>query len=216
MSVPTSPRTFIEFALAHDVLRFGEFTLKSGRTSPYFFNLGALDTGARLAELGGFYAAGLVETGWQADVVFGPAYKGIPIAAATVVQLAERHGVDLPWCVNRKEAKEHGEGGRTLGAPLGGQVVVVDDVITAGTAIRETVDLVREAGAAVRGVVVSIDRQERGTGELSAVQEVERDLGVPVHALVTLDGIVAHLRAADPADERLAAMLDYRDRYGIA
>ena len=165
-------REFIEFALHHDVLRFGSFTLKSGRTSPYFFNAGAIDTGAGLAALGRFYATAVVDAGIDVDVILGPAYKGIPIAAATAIQLAEVHGRDVPWCFNRKEAKDHGEGGLVVGAPLAGRVLVVDDVITAGTAIREVVDIVAAAGAEVAAVVVAIDRQERGTGELSAVQQV--------------------------------------------
>jgi orotate phosphoribosyltransferase len=207
-------RDFIDFALDHDVLRFGSFTLKSGRTSPYFFNAGQLDTGAGLAALGRFYAAAIVEDDLDVDVMLGPAYKGIPIAAATAVQLAEVHGRDLPWCFNRKEAKDHGEGGLIVGAPLTGRVVVVDDVITAGTAIREVVDIVTAAGAEVAAVVVAIDRQERGTGELSAVQEVEQDLGVPVRAIVTLDDIVQHLEATGRHAEHLDAVRTYRDEFG--
>jgi orotate phosphoribosyltransferase len=207
-------RDFIDFALDHDVLRFGSFTLKSGRTSPYFFNAGQLDTGAGLAALGRFYAAAIVEDDLDVDVMLGPAYKGIPIAAATAVQLAEVHGRDLPWCFNRKEAKDHGEGGLIVGAPLTGRVVVVDDVITAGTAIREVVDIVTAAGAEVAAVVVAIDRQERGTGELSAVQEVEQDLGVPVRAIVTLDDIVQHLEATGRHAEHFDAVRTYRDEFG--
>jgi orotate phosphoribosyltransferase len=207
-------REFIEFALDREVLRFGSFTLKSGRTSPYFFNAGKLDTGAGLAALGRFYAAAIVEDDLDVDVMLGPAYKGIPIAAATAVQLSEVHGRDLPWCFNRKEAKDHGEGGLIVGAPLAGRVLVVDDVITAGTAIREVVEIVDAAGAEVAAIVVAIDRQERGTGDLSAVQEVEQDLGVRVRAIVTLDDVVQHLEETGRHAEHLGAVRAYRDEYG--
>jgi orotate phosphoribosyltransferase len=207
-------REFIEFALEHDVLSFGSFTLKSGRTSPYFFNAGAVRTGAGLAALGRFYAAAVVADGIDADVILGPAYKGIPIAAATAIQLAEVHGRDVPWCFNRKEAKDHGEGGLVVGAPLAGRVLVVDDVITAGTAIREVVDIVSAAGAEVAAVVVAIDRQEKGTGELSAVQQVEQDLGVRVHAIVTLDDVVEYIAETGRHTEHIDAMRAYRDEYG--
>ena len=208
-------REFIEFALEHDVLRFGTFTLKSGRVSPYFFNAGAIDTGAGLAALGRFYAAAIVEDGYDVDVIFGPAYKGIPIAAATAVQLAEVHGRDVPWCFNRKEPKDHGEGGLVVGAPLSGRVLVVDDVITAGTALREVVEIVKDEGAEVAAVVVAIDRQERGTGELSAVQQVEHDLGVGVHAIVTLDDVVTHLEETGLHAEHLDAIRAYRSEHGV-
>ena len=207
-------REFIRFALEHDVLRFGSFTLKSGRTSPYFFNAGAIDTGAGLAALGRHYAAAIVEDDLDVDVILGPAYKGIPIAAATAVQLAEVHGRDVPWCFNRKEAKDHGEGGLIVGAPLAGRVLVVDDVITAGTAIREVVDIVSGAGAEVSAVVVAIDRQERGTGELSAVQQVEQELGVRVRAIVTLDDVVEYLEETGEHAEHLDAVRAYRDEHG--
>jgi orotate phosphoribosyltransferase len=206
-------RDFIEFALEHDVLRFGSFTLKSGRTSPYFFNVGAIDTGAGLASLGRFYAATIVEDELDVDVILGPAYKGIPIAAATAVQLAEVHGRDVPWCFNRKEAKDHGEGGLIVGAPLAGRVLVVDDVITAGTAIREVVEIVSAAGAEVATIVVAIDRQERGTGELSAVRQVEEELGVRVRAIVTLDDIVGYLEETGRHAEHLEGMRAYRDEF---
>ena len=208
-------REFIEFALEHDVLRFGSFTLKSGRTSPYFFNAGAIDTGAGLAALGRFYAAAIVEDGLHADVILGPAYKGIPIAAATAVQLAEVHGRDVPWCFNRKEAKDHGEGGLVVGAPLTGRVLVVDDVITAGTAIREVVEIVKDAGAAVAAIVVAIDRQERGSGDVSAVQQIEQELGVRVRAIVSLDDVVEHLAQTGRHGEHLDAVRAYRDEHGV-
>jgi orotate phosphoribosyltransferase len=209
-------REFIEFALEHDVLRFGSFTLKSGRTSPYFFNAGAIDTGAGLAALGRFYATAIVDDGLDVDVILGPAYKGIPIAAATAVQLAEVHGRDVPWCFNRKEAKAHGEGGLLVGAPLAGRVLVVDDVITAGTAIREIVDIVTDAGAEVASIVVAIDRQERGTGDVSAVQQVEQELGVRVQAIVGLDDVVEHLEETGRHSEHLDALRQYRDEYGAS
>jgi len=206
-------REFIEFALEHDVLRFGSFTLKSGRTSPYFFNAAAVDTGSGLAALGRFYAAVIVEDELEVDVILGPAYKGIPIAAATAVQLAEVHGRDVPWCFNRKEAKDHGEGGLVVGAPLAGRVLVVDDVITAGSAIREVVEIVADAGAEIAAVVVAIDRQERGTGEVSAVRQVEEELGVQVRAIVTLDDVVGYLEETGRHAEHLAEMRAYRDEF---
>ncbi|WP_203335851.1 orotate phosphoribosyltransferase [Nocardioides limicola] len=205
---------FIEAALDAGVLRFGEFTLKSGRQSPYFFNAGGFDTGAKLAALARGYAAAIADSGVEYDVLLGPAYKGIPLVAATSVQLAEQHGIDAPWCFNRKEAKGHGEGGLFVGAALAGRVLVVDDIITAGTAIREVAALVAAAGAALAGVVVSIDRQERGTGDLTAIEEVRRDFGVPVTAIVTLDDIVAHLRSTGRHAEHLPAILAYREQYG--
>ncbi|HUP99786.1 MAG TPA: orotate phosphoribosyltransferase [Aeromicrobium sp.] len=207
-------RDFIEFALAHDVLRFGEFTLKSGRQSPYFFNLGAVDTGAGLAALGRFYAEAIVGSGIEADVLMGPAYKGISIAAAAAVQLAEQHGVDMPWCFNRKEAKDHGEGGLIVGAPLRGRVLLADDVITAGTAIREAADLIAASGAELAGILVAIDRQERGPDGTSAVAEVAQDFGVEVRALVTLSDVVTFLDAQD--DPRLDAVVAYQAEYGVS
>lgn len=209
-------REFIEFALDHEVLRFGEFTLKSGRTSPYFFNAGLFNTGERLAELGRFYAAAIVDSGVEFDVLLGPAYKGIPIASAAAVQLAVQHDRDVPWCFNRKEAKDHGEGGLVVGSPLEGRVLVVDDVITAGTAIREVMELVDTAGAQVAGIVVAVDRQERGKGELSAIQEVERDFGVTVTAIVTLSQIIEYVEETGRHSEHLAAVRAYRDEYGVA
>lgn len=207
-------RDFIEFALAHDVLKFGEFTLKSGRTSPYFFNLGAVDTGSGLASLGRFYAETIVASGIEADVLMGPAYKGISIAAASAVQLAEHHGVDLPWCFNRKEAKDHGEGGLIVGAPLAGRVLLVDDVITAGTAIREASDIIAEAGAELVGIVVAIDRQERGPEGMSAMAQVAAETGATVHSIVSLDDVVEYLR--EQADARLDDVVAYRAEFGVS
>ncbi len=208
-------REFIEFALANDVLRFGEFTLKSGRVSPYFFNAGRFDTGRTLAALGRYYAAAIVESGLEFDVLLGPAYKGIPIASATAVQLAEVYGRDVPWSANRKEAKDHGEGGSIIGTPLGGRVLIVDDVITSGAAIREVMDLVDASPGTLAGVVVSIDRQERGRDELSAIGEIERDRGVTVTAIVTLDDIVTYLNETGALAEHAAAVAAYRAEYGV-
>jgi orotate phosphoribosyltransferase len=207
-------RDFIEFALAHEVLRFGEFTLKSGRTSPYFFNLGAVDTGSGLAALGRFYADAIVGSGIEADVLMGPAYKGISIAAASAVQLAEQHGVDMPWCFNRKEAKDHGEGGLIVGAPLAGRVLLVDDVITAGTAIREAADIIADAGAELVGIIVAIDRQERGPGDISAVAQVAEESGAEVRAIVTLADVVSYLRTTN--DPRLDDVLAYQSEFGVS
>jgi orotate phosphoribosyltransferase len=207
-------RDFIEFALAHEVLTFGEFTLKSGRQSPYFFNLGAVDTGAGLAALGRFYADAIVGSAIEADVLMGPAYKGIAIAAASAVQLAEQHGVDMPWCFNRKEPKDHGEGGVIVGAPLAGRVLLVDDVITAGTAIREAADLITASGAELAGIIVAIDRQERGPDGRSAVAQVAEDFGVDVRALVTLTDVVSFLR--ERQDPRLEAVVAYQAEYGVS
>ena len=207
-------RDFIEFALEQEVLTFGEFTLKSGRVSPYFFNLAAVDTGAGLAALGRYYADAIVSSGIESDVIMGPAYKGISIAAATAVQLAEQHGIDTPWCFNRKEAKDHGEGGLIVGAPLAGRVLLVDDVITAGTAIRESTELIQSAGAELVGIVVAIDRQERGPDGESAIAQVARETGALVHAIVTLDDVVDHLSSRD--DPRLDAVRTYQAQYGIS
>lgn len=209
-------RRFIEFALEHEVLRFGSFTLKSGRVSPYFFNAGAFDTGERLAALGGFYADAITSAAPDFDVLLGPAYKGIPLAAATAVQLAALHGRDVPWCFNRKEAKDHGEGGRFVGATPRGRLLVIDDVITAGTAIREVISLVEPLDASVAGVVVAVDRRERGTGALSAIGEVERDHGIVVTSIVTFDDIIEYLEESGRFAEHLPAVRAYRSEYGVA
>lgn len=209
-------REFIEFSLEHEVLRFGSFTLKSGRQSPYFFNAGLFNTGMRLAGLGRFYAAAIQSSGLEFDVMLGPAYKGIPIAAATSVQLAERFQRDVPWCFNRKEAKDHGEGGLIVGSPLTGRVLIVDDVITAGTAIREVMRIVGGEGAQAVGVVVAVDRQERGIGELSAIQEVERDFGVQVLSIISFGLIVEYLETSGQYAEHLDAVRAYRDEFGVS
>ena len=212
-------RDFIEFAIDLNVLRFGEFTLKSGRKSPYFFNAGLFNSGLALAKLGRFYADAIVDAGVAFDVLFGPAYKGIPIAAATAVALAEHHGKDLPWCFNRKEAKDHGEGGNLVGAPLEGRVLIIDDVITAGTAIREVMDIIGKTPAKPAGVVVALDRQEKGKGELSAIQEVERDYGIPVLSIINLSQLIAYLEEksaqAPQWQQHLANIRAYRSQYGI-
>jgi orotate phosphoribosyltransferase len=209
-------RTFLDTALAHGVLRFGDFTLKSGRQSPYFFNMGRIDTGAALAAVGAAYADTVVANSIGFDMLFGPAYKGIPLAAAAAIELARGHGRDVSWAYNRKEAKDHGEGGSLVGAPIAGRVLIVDDVITAGTAVRESLGLIRAAGAEVAGVLVALDRQERGQGALSASQELAREQGVPTFAIV---GLADLLEFADSRKElagqreRLEA---YRSRYGAA
>ena len=209
-------RDFIELALDHDVLRFGEFTLKSGRTSPYFFNAGLFNTGGRLAGLGRYYADAIVQSGVDFDVLMGPAYKGIPIAAATAVQLSALHDRDVPWSFNRKEAKDHGEGGLIVGSPLAGRVLVVDDVITAGTAIREVMEILATTGATCAGIVVAVDRQERGRGELSAIQEVERDFGVPVISIIGFDQIIEYVEQTGRHAEHLDAIRGYREEHGIS
>lgn len=206
---------FIELSLALGVLRFGEFELKSGRVSPYFFNAGLFNTGAAAASLGRAYAAAALASGLVFDMLFGPAYKGIPLVALTAAALADRHGRDLPFAFNRKESKDHGEGGRIVGAPLRGRVLIVDDVITAGTAIRESIDIIRAESAEPAGVLIALDRQERGRGELSAVQEVERDFGIPVASIITLADLAAHLAAEAGDEERLVALQRYRAEYGV-
>ena len=207
---------FIELARRYDVLKFGEFTLKSGRISPYFFNAGAFDSGRALASLGRCYANRIVDSGLEFDVLLGPAYKGIPLAAATAVALADQHGIDMPFAYNRKEAKSHGEGGTLVGAPLQGRVLVIDDVITAGTAVREVIAMIEAAGAALAGVAIGLNRQERGQGELSAIQELERAYGVPVLSIIELEHIIEYLQEREgEGSAALAAMQDYRSRYGV-
>lgn len=215
MSANHSSQDFIAFACQKGVLRFGEFKTKAGRLSPYFFNAGLFNDGAALARLADFYADAILASGLAFDMLFGPAYKGIPLAAAIAVKLAER-GENRPFAFNRKEAKDHGEGGTLIGAPLAGRVLIVDDVISAGTSVRESVDIIRAAGAEPAGVAIAIDRQERGTGALSAVQEVEQNLGMPVIAVARLTDLIDYL-AGQPALERnLAAVRRYRETYGVA
>jgi orotate phosphoribosyltransferase len=205
---------FIELALAQGALSFGEYTLKSGRISPYFFNAGRFCSGAALLELGRCYAASLQAAEVGFDLLFGPAYKGIALAATTACALADRHGRDVPYAYNRKEAKDHGEGGTLVGAPLTGRVMIVDDVITAGTAVREVVDIIRQAGATPAGVIIGLNRQERGRSDLSAIQEVERDYGIPVVSIISLENILQYLKAQGAAAD-LARVSAYRDRYGV-
>lgn len=208
-------RQFIEFAINKQVLKFGEFTLKSGRKSPYFFNAGLFNTGRDLALLGRFYAQALVDSGIDYDLVFGPAYKGIPIATTTAVALADHHDRDVPYCFNRKEAKDHGEGGTLVGSPLQGKIMLVDDVITAGTAIRESMEIIAAHQATLAGVMISLDRQERGRGKESAIQEVERDYGCKVIAIITLNDLISYLEEKPELADHLAAVRAYRKEYGI-
>jgi len=208
-------RSFIAFAIECGVLRFGSFVTKSGRSSPYFLDAGRFNTGATLGRLAEFYAAAIRRSGVAFDMLFGPAYKGIALAAATAVALA-REGRDVPYAYNRKESKDHGEGGVVVGAPLAGRVLMVDDVLTAGTAVRESLALIAAAGAVPAGVVVCLDRMERGTGELSAVQEVERRHGIPVVSIATLDDLVGYLEDAPRYEESLRAIAAYRKQYGVS
>jgi orotate phosphoribosyltransferase len=209
-------REFLELAIARNALRFGEFTLKSGRISPYFFNAGQFDSGSALLTLGRAYAQAVVDSGAEFDMLFGPAYKGIALAAATATALAERHDRDLRVAYNRKEAKTHGEGGALIGAPLEGRVLIVDDVITAGTAIRESVGLILEHGAAPAGVLIALDRQERGSGALSATQEVEREFGIPVVAIARLDELLALTGERADLQAVRPALLAYRRDYSVS
>ena len=206
---------FLAFALEMGVLKFGEFTLKSGRVSPYFFNAGLFNTGQALARLGRFYADAIVASGLAFDVLYGPAYKGIPLAAVTAAALFDQHRVDIPYAFNRKEAKDHGEGGNIVGHPLQGHILIIDDVITAGTAIRESMDIIQAAGAQPSGVVIALDRQERGQGERSAIQEVEGDYGIPVAAIAKLQDLVDFVADAEPGSDKLQQIEAYRAEYGI-
>lgn len=208
-------REFLDAAVEAQALRFGNFTLKSGRVSPYFFNSGLFNTGARLAALGRFYAAALAESGIGFDMLYGPAYKGIPLASAAAVALAERHGRDLPYAFNRKEPKDHGEGGLIVGAPLKGRVVIVDDVVSAGTSVRESIDVITRMGASPVAVAIALDRQERGSGALSAVQEVEKTYGLTVISVAGLDTLLAYLEQKAELKSHLPAIEAYRKQYGV-
>ncbi len=208
-------REFIDLALELGVLRFGEFTLKSGRVSPYFFNAGLFNTGYAAARLGRYYAAAIAESGICFDMIFGPAYKGIPLAALSAAALAEHQDMDVPYSYNRKEAKAHGEGGSIVGAPLSGRVLIVDDVITAGTAVREACKIISEAGAEVAGLAISLDRQERGQGSLSAVQELEQSLGMPVTSIVQLNDLIDILEDSAEYAKYLDPVVEYRRKYGV-
>jgi orotate phosphoribosyltransferase len=205
---------FLNFALEKGVLRFGEFTLKSGRISPYFFNAGLFNSGSALARLGRFYAQAIVDSGIKFDVLYGPAYKGIPLAAVTAAALYDHHQIDIPYAFNRKEAKSHGEGGSIVGHALEGQILIIDDVITAGTAIRESMDIIEAEGAKPAGVVIALDRQEKGKGDKSAIQEVEQDYGIPVASIAKLENVIGFLEQQGDADH-LANIRAYRDQYGI-
>jgi orotate phosphoribosyltransferase len=207
-------KEFIEMILAKQVLRFGDFTLKSGRTSPYFFNAGLINDGGSLARIGACYAQAIVESGVEFDMLYGPAYKGIPLATATAVAFAERHRRNVPIAYNRKEAKAHGEGGNLIGAPLEGRVLVVDDVLTAGTAVRESVGIIKGAGARLAGVVLALDRQERGVGARSAVEEIRAAYGIPVIRLITLDDLIEYLEAGEDSDE-LQSLRNHRRMHGV-
>jgi len=207
---------FLKFAIDNNVLSFGEFTLKSGRLSPYFFNFGLFQTGSALARLGDYYAQAIVDSGLKFDMLFGPAYKGIPLVSVVAATLYEKHGIDLPYAYNRKEAKKHGEGGNIVGAPLQGRVLIVDDVISAGTACREAADIVAANGAELAGIAISLDRQERGTGTKSAVQEFEESYGITVLHIIALEQVVKHIEATASDKDLLARITEYRNTYGVS
>jgi len=206
---------FIDFAIRAGVLRFGDFTLKSGRTSPYFFNAGLFNTGEHLARLGRCYAQAITESGIAFDVLFGPAYKGIPLATAASIALADHHQHNVPWCFNRKESKDHGEGGSLVGAGLHGRILIIDDVITAGTAIRESVEIIQAAGAELAGVVIALDRQERGRGQQSAIQEAEEAYGISVASIVRLEHLLEYLQEQPGRDADVEKIQAYRREYGV-
>ncbi len=208
-------KEFIDLALELGVLRFGEFRLKSGRISPYFFNAGLFNTGYAAARVGRYYAAAIAESDIEFDMLFGPAYKGIPLATLAAASLAEQHDIDVPYAFNRKEAKAHGEGGNIVGAPLAGRVLIVDDVITAGTAVREAYQIISATGAEVAGLVISLDRQERGQGTLSAVQELKQSLDIPVLSIIRLNDLVDTLEESAEYEQYLQPVIAYRKKYGV-
>ena len=208
-------KEFIDLALELEVLRFGEFTLKSGRVSPYFFNAGLFNTGYAAAKLGRYYAAAIADAEVDFDMLFGPAYKGIPLATLAAAALAEHQNIDVPFAFNRKESKAHGEGGNVVGAPLAGRVLIVDDVITAGTAVREAYQVISGAGAEVAGLVISLDRQERGQGQLSAVQELRQSLNIPVIAIITLADLIDTLEESTEYEKFLRPVMEYRRQFGV-
>ncbi len=212
--MPSFRQDFIRFAIQQNVLRFGEFKTKAGRLSPYFFNSGLFQDGSALHELCRFYAQAIITSEVQFDMLFGPAYKGIPLAAGTAITLAEQ-GRNVPYCFNRKEAKDHGEGGNTVGAALQGRVLIIDDVISAGTSVRESIELILAAGATPAGVVIAIDRMERGLGEYSAVQEVQRNYNIPVISIAALDDLLAYLKGQTELGQHLQAVQSYREKYGV-
>jgi orotate phosphoribosyltransferase len=206
---------FIELALEVGAIQFGEFKLKSGRISPYFFNSGKFGTGYAAAKLGRYYADAAMASDIEFDMLFGPAYKGIPLVTITAAALAEQHGVDLPFCFNRKEAKLYGDGGEIVGSPIEGRVLIIDDVITAGTATRDAIAAIRQAGGEPTGALIALDRQEKGTGDLSAVQEAKQSLGVEVTSIIRLDDLIAYLETAEDYVGNLEAVAEYRQRYGV-
>ena len=209
-------QAFLNFAIQNNVLKFGEFTLKSGRLSPYFFNFGLFQTGASLAKLGDYYAQTIVDSKLEFDMLFGPAYKGIPLVAVIAANLYEKHGLDFPYAYNRKEVKDHGEGGNIVGAPLQGKVLVVDDVISAGTAIREAAEIVKENNAELAGIAISLDRQEKGQGEQSAVQEIEESYAIPVLKIIGLDNVIQYITESVKDPELLDKIKAYREQYGVS
>lgn len=206
---------FIELAIRRGVLKFGKFVLKSGRTSPYFFNAGGFSTGEDLAALGECYAHALVDSGIEFDVLFGPAYKGIPLCCATAVELFSAHGINKPWCFNRKEKKDHGEGGSLVGAPLKGRVMLIDDVITAGTAIRESAEIIKNAGADFTGALIALDRMEKGHGQKSAIAEAEEDLGIKIASIVSFSDLIEYIKQIPDLSSHIPAMEKYREDYGV-
>ncbi|MGD8560634.1 MAG: orotate phosphoribosyltransferase [Gammaproteobacteria bacterium] len=209
-------KDFLQFAIDIGVLKFGEFTLKSGRNSPYFFNSGLFNTGSSLAKLGSFYAQAVAASSLQFDMVYGPAYKGIPLASALVIAFANEFNKDLPYAFNRKEIKDHGEGGVIVGSPLQGKVLIIDDVISAGTSVRESIDIIRAQGAEPAGVVIALDRQERGKGDTTAIQEVEKEFGVPVTSIVRLGDLINYLEQKGDAQQQVDAIKSYREKYGVS
>ena len=208
-------QTFIQLALSHHALKFGEFTLKSGRQSPYFFNVGQFNTGQALKTLGECYAQALIDSGMTFDSLFGPAYKGIPLACTTAIGMAAKNNQDVPYSFNRKEEKDHGEGGQIVGAPLKGKIVIVDDVITKGTAVRESFDIIAKSTATISGILVALDRQERGQGHRSATQEIQEEFKVKVHAIITFDDIIEYVNKSADFAKYKDSMHNYREQYGI-
>ena len=209
-------KEFITFAIDIGVLKFGEFTLKSGRISPYFFNSGLFNTGASLAKLGSFYAQAIVASNIEFDMIYGPAYKGIPLASAMAIALANDFNKDLPYAFNRKEVKDHGEGGIIVGSPLQGKVLIIDDVISAGTSVRESIDIIKAQGAEPAGVVIALDRQERGRGDTTAIQEVEKQFGISVASIVRLGNLINFLEQRPDMQQYVDAIKGYREKYGVS